>query len=238
MDATRGGSWSSRSKRMAREDPDGEDAADPDGEDAPDDLDAALDAVRDAYALKDESRTGWELRGVDDPESVAAHSWGVAYLVLALGERFRGELPEVDLDRALRLAVVHDVAEAETGDIATRADTHPERMDPATKAAAERRAMDDLGGPLPDALRAAWDDYETRESPEAVLVKECDLLDVCMQAVIYERDERYDPAAGDPDAFREYEALDEFFATAESRLQTETGREIFERLRRRYDDLR
>src|SRR6056297_1841506 len=82
---------------------------------------AALDALLDAYALKDEGRTGWQLRGVDAPESVAAHSWGVAYLVLALGDRFRGDLPDIDLDRALRLAVVHDVAEAETGDVATRA---------------------------------------------------------------------------------------------------------------------
>ncbi|SNR43564.1 HD domain-containing protein [Halorubrum vacuolatum] len=202
------------------------------------DLDAAVDALCDAYALKDEARTGWTLRGVDDPESVAAHTWGVAYLVLALGERFRGELPGVDLDRALRLAVVHDVAEAETGDIATRADPSAERVDPTVKADAERRAMEGLTGALPAAVRAAWNDYEARESPEAVLVKECDLLDVCVQAVIYERDDRYDPEAGDPNAFREYEALDEFFATTESRLQTGTGREIFERLRRRYDAIR
>src|SRR6056297_2108276 len=83
--------------------------------------DPTLDALLDAYALKDERRTGWQLRGIDAPESVAAHAWGVAYLVLALGDRFRGELPDIDLDRALRLAVVHDVAEAETGDVATRA---------------------------------------------------------------------------------------------------------------------
>ena len=212
------------------------DEPDPDAEapDSPDEL--ALDALLDAYALKDERRTGWQLRGVDAPESVAAHTWGVAYLVFALGDRFRTDLPglDLDLDRALRLAVVHDVAEAETGDVATRADSTADAPAPDAKEAAEREAMADLAGPLPDRLRDAWEAYEARESPEAVLVKECDLLDVCLQAVLYERGDRYDPADGDPDAFREYDALDEFFATTEPRLRTETGRELFDRLRERY----
>ncbi|QKY16154.1 HD family hydrolase [Halorubrum sp. CBA1229] len=198
------------------------------------DPDPAIDALLDAYALKDERRTGWQLRGVDAPESVAAHAWGVAYLVLTLGDRFRTDLPDVDLDRALRLAVVHDVAEAETGDVATRADSTADPVDPAAKETAEREAMADLAGPLPDRVRDAWEAYEVRDSPEAVLVKECDLLDVCLQAVIYERGDRYDPAAGDPDAFREYDDLDEFFATTGPRLRTETGRALFERLHDRY----
>lgn len=198
------------------------------------DPDPAIDALLDAYALKDERRTGWQLRGVDAPESVAAHAWGVAYLVLTLGDRFRTDLPDVDLDRALRLAVVHDVAEAETGDVATRADSTADPVDPDAKETAEREAMADLAGPLPDRVRDAWEAYEARDSPEAVLVKECDLLDVCLQAVIYERDARYDPAAGDPDAFREYDDLDEFFATTEPRLRTQTGRALFARLRDRY----
>ena len=202
-----------------------------------DDLDAdaaAIDALLAAYELKDERRTGWQLRGVDDPESVAAHAWGVAYLVLTLGDRFRNDLPGLDLDRALRLAVVHDVAEAETGDVATRADETVETPDPTAKEAAERAAMESLAGPLPDRVRDAWEAYEARDSPEAVLVKECDLLDVCLQAVVYERGDRYDPAAGDPDAFREYDDLDEFFATTAARLRTETGRDLFDRLSDRY----
>jgi putative hydrolase of HD superfamily len=203
-----------------------------------DDPDPALDAVLAAYDLKDERRTGWQLRGVDGPESVAAHSWGVAYLLLALGDRFRDELPGVDLDRALRLAVVHDVAEAETGDAATRADSTAETVDPEAKVAAERAAMRDLAGPLPERVRDAWEAYEERESPEAVLVKECDLLDACLQAVLYERGDRYDPARGEPDAFREYDDLDEFFATAEPRLRTEAGRALFAAIRERYRDAR
>ena len=224
----------------------GDDPADLPSAGDPDD--PAIDALLAAYDLKDERRTGWELRGVDDPESVAAHSWGVAYLVLALGDRFREDLPGVDLDRALQLAVVHDVAEAETGDVPTRAadvgdadEGQPDEDptdDPTRKEAAERAAMEDLAGALPDRIEDAWEAYETRESPEAVLVKECDLLDVCLQALAYERADRYDPAAGDPDAFEAYDDLDEFFATTEPRLQTDAGRALFSRIRERYEQVR
>jgi len=208
--------------------------------------DAALDAVLAAYELKDERRTGWQLRGVENPESVAAHSWGVAYLAVTLGDRLAADLPGVDLDRALRLAVVHDVAEAETGDVATRAsdvaepavDSAAESVDREGKTTAERAAMRDLAGPLPERVQDAWEAYEARESPEAVLVKECDLLDTCLQAVRYERGDRYDPERGDPDAFREYDDLDEFFATTEPRLRTDAGRELFEAIRGRYRTVR
>jgi len=217
-------------------------------EDGGDDRDRALDAVLAAYELKDERRTGWQLRGVDDSESVAAHSWGVAYLAVTLGDRLARDLPGVDLDRALRLAVVHDVAEAETGDVATRASDVAEPDDDAARSgdgddreatvAAERAAMRDLAGPLPERVRDAWEAYEARESPEAILVKECDLLDTCLQAVRYERGDRYDPDRGDPDAFREYDDLDEFFATTEPRLRTDAGRELFEAIRERYRAVR
>jgi putative hydrolase of HD superfamily len=202
------------------------------------DPDGSLDALLAAYDLKDERRTGWQLRGVEDPESVAAHSWGVAYLVLALSDRFRDDLPGVDIDRALRLAVVHDVAEAETGDVATRAsdvaEPTAESVDREAKVAAERAAMHDLAGPLPERVRNAWEAYEARGSPESVLVKECDLLDTCLQALLYERGDRYDPDRGEPDAFREYDDLDEFFATTEPRLRTEAGTELFAAIRERY----
>lgn len=194
----------------------------------------AVDAVLDAYALKDERRTGWQLRGVTAPESVAAHSWGVAYLAVAFGDSFREEFPELDLEHALRLAIVHDVAEATLGDVPTRADETASSIDREEAAAAEREAMSALAGPLSDRITDAFEEYEARETPEAVVIKECDLLETCVQAIVYERDDRYDPADGTPEAFTAYDALDEFFVTSERRLQTATGNAIFSRLRDRY----
>lgn len=214
----------------------------PDAPAEPDVPSDPVEAVLSAYRLKDERRTGWQLRGVTDPETVAAHSWGVAYLCLVFGDRIAAELTDgndgVDLDHALGLAVVHDVAEAETGDLPTRADASADSPTPTEKTAAERDAMDALADPLPDRVRDAWDEYESRDTPEAILVKELDLVDTCLQALAYERADRYEPAAGEPDAFREYDALDEFFVTTERRLRTRAGRDLVARIRRRYETAR
>ena len=43
-----------------------------------------LALLLDVLGLKALDRTGWVRRGVQSAESVAAHSWGVAWLVLAL----------------------------------------------------------------------------------------------------------------------------------------------------------
>ncbi len=214
---------------------DGTDADDAGGDDADADVSAAspadaLDALTAAFDLKDERRTGWQLREVRDPESVAAHSWGVALLCFAFADR-----AGVDPDRAARLAVVHDVAEARTGDVPTRADPDAETPDPAEKARRERAALDALLAPLEagDALREDWEAYEARDDDVARFVKDMDLLDMCLQALKYEREERYD--LGESDAFGAYDRLDEFFATAEPRLRTDVGRDLFDEVRRRYE---
>ena len=56
--------------------------------------------------LKDVLRTGWVRSGVESPESVAAHSWGMAVLALKLCPS------ELDLLRVLQLCLVHDLPEA------------------------------------------------------------------------------------------------------------------------------
>ncbi|MFW5964488.1 MAG: HD domain-containing protein [Natronomonas sp.] len=188
----------------------------------------ALEALVEAYVLKDETRTGWQLRGIEAPESVAAHTWGVALLVA----RFCP--PEVDLERALLLAVVHDVAEAETGDIATRAEADAQSVDADEKERREREAMAGPLAALGEGIHEAWEAYETRDTAEARFVKDMDILDTCLQALVYERQQRYDPDADNPH-FEAYDDLDEFFATGEPRLSTARGRELFEQVRERYE---
>jgi putative hydrolase of HD superfamily len=191
-------------------------------------VDDALAALEAGFGLKDERRTGWQLRGVDDPESVAAHSWGVSLLCLAFADD-----AGVDPDRALRLAVVHDLAEAHTGDVPTRADPADEPVSAAEKERRERDAMADLGAPFP-AVAEAWEAYERRDTAVARFVKDMDLVDMCLQALVYERERRYDP---DGTFDSEYDRLDEFFATAEPRLSTDVGRSLYDRIRARYDAL-
>jgi putative hydrolase of HD superfamily len=61
-----------------------------------------------------------------------------------------------------------------------------------------------------------------------------DLVDMCLQALVYERQGRYDE---DGEFDSNYDRLDEFFATAEPRLSTEIGRDLYDLIRARYDAL-
>lgn len=168
-----------------------------------------------AYALKDESRTGWSLRGIDRPESVAAHSWGVAFLAWRLCP------DDLDRERVLELALVHDLAEAEIGDIPLRT---PEGNQPIERTDKARREAAAIAGPLGaigDSLEARWAEYEARETPEATFVKDLDHLDACLQAILYR-----DQGA---------EGLDEFFETARAAITTDVATAVLDRLQERYD---
>ncbi len=191
-----------------------------------------LAALLEALELKDESRTGWVLRGIESPESVAAHTWGVATLCLYYADRADG----VDRDRAVSMALVHDLGEARIGDVATRAEDGTQRVDGDEKVARERDAIAALLEPFDgdDEFRSLWEGYEARETPTARFVKDMDLIDNCLQALKYEREGCYDETERN-DAFTEYENLDEFFATAAPRLRTTVGERLFEAIKGRYE---
>ncbi len=129
-----------------------------------------------ALALKDLPRAGWLRAGVAQPESVAAHSWGVAWLVLALCPT------GLDRGHALALAVLHDLAEVRIGDLTPHDGVHP-----AVKRASERQALRDLLSDLPSGreLLALWEEGEARRSDEARFVRACDKLDMALQAARY-----------------------------------------------------
>lgn len=184
-----------------------------------------------ALRLKDETRTGWELRGIEDPESVADHTWGVALLSLTYAEE-----AGVDPDRAVRLALLHDLPEAVTGDVATRADDADQTVGSAEKRRREAAAIERFE-PLDVGLGEAWEAYEARDTDCARFVKDMDLVEMCLQALYYEREGRYDRDAENPE-FEEYDHLDEFFATAEPRLSTDVGRRLYREIRDRYESVR
>ncbi len=129
-----------------------------------------------ALALKELPRAGWVRAGVPRPESVADHSWGVAWLVLALCPA------GLNRGRALAMAVLHDLAELRTGDL-----TPHDAVEARQRSADERRAMGELTVDLPrgSELAAFWEEFEARESPEARFVRACDKLDMALQAARY-----------------------------------------------------
>jgi len=127
-------------------------------------------------------RTGWLQRGLGDVESVAEHSFGVAMLALIIGD----QQPEMDRERLLATALIHDMAEALIGDLPASA---RRLFGAAAKQEAERKALLELLNGLPQAERylALWEDYSQGATPEARLVKALDRLEMLGQALVYER---------------------------------------------------
>ncbi len=129
-----------------------------------------------AEGLKRELRHSWLSDG--RRESVAEHSWSVALMALLANGRLQQPLR---LDRVLALAVVHDLAEAEIGDIPFFEAS--ERK--ARKASLEQAAMDRIATMLPmpegDMIRQIWLEYEAGETPESKFVRALDHLEVQIQ---------------------------------------------------------
>lgn len=157
-----------------------------------------------ALGLKDVDRAGWLRVGVQHPESVAAHSWGMSFLALALCP------PELDLARVLAIAVLHDLPEVRVGDL-----TPHDPVGPAEKTRREEEAARALLSERPDLL-ALWREYEEEQTAESRFVHALDKLDMALQAL------RYAERGAD---------TEEFIASARKRL-TPALTEILHQLRR------
>ena len=108
---------------------------------------------------------------------MADHSYGVALLCLLMCP------PELNRSRVLELAVLHDLAEVETGDL-----TPHDGVDPTAKAALERKALSNLLNALPNAAYfvAVFEEYQQASTAEARWVKSIDKLEMTLQSLNYE----------------------------------------------------
>lgn len=127
------------------------------------------DQLKDILGLKNVLRAGWVRAGIDSPESVAAHSWGMSMLALKLTPK------ELDLTRVLSLCIVHDIPEVRVGDLTPHDDT-------STKAEDELKAMTEMA---PEWV-ALFVEYEEGKTAEAKFVKQLDKLDMALQAERYQ----------------------------------------------------
>ncbi len=125
-----------------------------------------------AYHLKHLKRAGWCRVGIEHPESVASHSWGLAVLVLLLSP------PHLNKERMLELALIHDLPEVIVGDITPHDNISKE----------EKKKMEHIAASqiLPSQLLAIWIEYEENQTEEAQFVHMLDKLDMALQASLYQ----------------------------------------------------
>lgn len=137
-----------------------------------------LDLLLELETLDRVPRSGYALRGIADPESVAEHLGHLATLVWLLSF----EEPDLDGARAVEIALVHDLAELRVGDLPrTASDYFP----PEVKHDAERRAAADLLAPAHPRAFERYQEYDRKASREARFVAACDKLQLMLKASVY-----------------------------------------------------
>lgn len=137
--------------------------------------------------LGDLPRTGWLLRGINPCESIAAHTAQVALLVAMLCDLCREAGLQVDGERALRMALVHDAPEARLGDVPMPVKT------PAVDAALHEVERTIAHAVLTPALIEDWEISEAGETLEAKLVKAADKIQMLHKLSVYEAQGRRHP---------------------------------------------
>ena len=133
---------------------------------------ALLNALHLAERLKDATRHCYTSGGRH--ESVAEHSWRLALMAYWL----RDEFPTLDMDRVLRMCLIHDLGEAFTGDIPTFEKSQADERREETLLFAW---VDSLPAPFRDEMAALYREMAARESPEAKLYKALDNLEAVIQ---------------------------------------------------------
>ena len=155
--------------------------------------------------LQTNAADGWIDRGipVDQVESVADHSFRVA----ALAWIASAQEPGLDRDRVVKLALLHDMAEAVIGDLLPYEPESLEGLETGNERccsisatsgrearSVEKRqlksdALELLVEQFPDQqrseLESLWRELEERQSPEARFVKQIDVLETYLQSREY-----------------------------------------------------
>ncbi len=161
-----------------------------------------LDILQISERLKDTTRHCYTSKGRH--ESVAEHSWMATLMAFFL----RDEFPEADMDKVIRMCIIHDLGEAFTGDI-------PAFDKNADHEKAEEEMLhtwvSSLSEPYASEMSALYQEMKELQTTEAKIYKAIDGLEAVIQhnksdlstwiPLEYELNKTY---ANDKVAFSEY----------------------------------
>jgi len=158
-----------------------------------------------AGQLKRVKRSGWWIAGVENPETVAEHSFRTAVIAYILAQ-----LEGVDLEKVVTMALFHDMAEARTNDAHRIVRRYVKWED------VDRKAVEDQSKRLPDGIAkrmtSLFEELGEEVSPEARVVRDADLLECIVQAREYQTIGYHDVA--------------DWIFNAQSALTTESAKKI------------
>ena len=127
-----------------------------------------IDFMRIIGQLKHNTRHVWSAEG--RKESVAEHSWLLSVMALLISDEF----PDVDMNKVIKMCLIHDFGEAITGDIPAFLKTKQDEDN-------EDMAIAELLKLLPKSAASEFSDLfsdmAARTTPEARLLKALDNLE-------------------------------------------------------------
>lgn len=131
-----------------------------------------LEILRIAEKLKCNTRHCYTSTGRH--ESVAEHSWRISLMAMLLTKEF----PEADMDRVIRMCLIHDLGEVFTGDIPTFDKTEADGK-------REDALFDAWVDTLPEDVRGEWTnllaEMKAMETVEAKIYKALDKMEAVIQ---------------------------------------------------------
>ena len=131
-----------------------------------------LDILTITERLKDTTRHCYTSKG--RRESVAEHTWMMTLMALLLTDEF----PDVDMNKVIKMCLIHDLGECFTGDIPTfeKQESDEER---------EERLLYEWLETLPEetsrSFKGLFDEMKVRETKEAKVFKAMDSLEAVVQ---------------------------------------------------------
>ncbi|MEU3725747.1 HD domain-containing protein [Streptomyces sp. NPDC031705] len=173
-----------------------------------DDLSSVAHFLYETGTLKNARRTGWWMAGVNNPESVAEHSWRTSLIASVIAK-----LEGADPARAAFLAVWHDTQESRSGDVNHLGKKYSPSADPTEITADQTAGMPDL---LAATIQDLVAEYEAKETPESICARDADKLECMLQGIEYK-------AQGYANAQR-------WIDNSRSRLTTETAQRLADEL--------
>ena len=141
-----------------------------------------LDFFKTAANLKKISRQGWiDKLSLDNPESVADHSYSMAVISMVISD-----LGNYNSEKIIKMVLLHDIAESKIGDYT------PEQLSKEKKTELENNAFNEIIKNLPNLIKSQylqiWQEYQENTSLESKLVHQIDKLEMVLQANIYKKD--------------------------------------------------
>lgn len=113
---------------------------------------------------------GTTLCDASRPENSGEHSWHIALYAMVLAEHANRP---VQIDRVIKMLLIHDLVEIDAGDNPIHGD-----HDPAEQEAIEQQAAERIFGLLPadqaTAFRMLWDEFEAAQTDDAIFAKSID----------------------------------------------------------------